>query len=125
MKVENERNQQPCAHKRWYADPSDSSIFKRIALKIKGWLACGSKQSCVINTISETPTQPKLSTFEHIIKIDHFLKDLGMTGSVINSGDLKKFRIETTKIPHGLIKDNVYSLAIKQDSKKLSVILND
>lgn len=120
-----ENNVQPCAHKRWYADPSDSSIFRRIGDKIIDWWTDGSKHSSAVKPLHKTPKETETSTFEHLIKIDHFLKDLGMTGSVINKIDLKKFRVQDVNPPNGLIKDNVYSIEVKIDSKRLSNILND
>lgn len=120
-----ENNEQPCAHKHWYADPSDSSIFRKIGDKIIDWWTAGSKHSSVVEPLHKTPKDPEISTFEHIIQIDHFLKDLGMTGSVINKIDLKKFKVRDLKAPNGLIKDNVYSIEVKSESKRLSNILND
>lgn len=125
MKVENERNQQPCAHKRWYADPSDSTILRMIGDKIIDWWTAGSKHSSVVEPLHKTPKETEISTFEHILQIDSFLKDLGMTGSVINKIHLKKFRVQDLKPPNGLIKDNVYSIEVKSHSKKLSNILHD
>lgn len=120
-----ENNEQPCAHKRWYADPSDSSIFRKIGDKIIDWWTAGSKHSSVVEATQKTPKETEISTFEHILQIDNFLKDLGMTGSVINTIDLKKFRVQDLKAPNGLIKDNVYSFEVKSDSKRLSNILHD
>ena len=130
-----ENNEQPCAHKHWYADPSDSSIFRKICNcksstgglgdKIIDWWTAGSKHSSVVKPLHKTPKETVTSAFEHLIKIDHFLKNLGMTGSVINKIDLKKFRVQDLKPPNGLIKDNVYSIEVKSDSKRLSNILHD
>lgn len=120
----NNNNEQPCPHKHWYADPSDSSIFRKIGYIIDWWTA-GSQHSSVIKPLHKPPKETEISTFEHFLKIDNFLKDLGMTGSVINKIDLKKFRVQDLKCPNGLIKDNVYSIEVKSDSKRLSNILND
>jgi len=120
-----ENNEQPCAYKRWYADPSDSTIFTRVGNKITDWWTAGSKHLSVVEATQKTPKESDLSTFEHLIKIDHFLKDLGMKGSVVNKNDLERFRVKNLKCPNGLIKDNVYSLEEKIQSKRISNILND
>lgn len=120
-----ENNEQPCAHKHWYADPSDSSIFRRLGNTIIDWWTAGSRHSYVVEATKKTPKESELSTFEHLIKIDDFLQDLGMKGSVINEVNLKKFRIHDRKAPNGLIKDNVYYLEQKIQSKRISNILND
>jgi hypothetical protein len=119
-----ENNEQPCAYKRWYADPSDSTIFIREGNKIIN-LYAGSKHSSAVDVTQKTPKESDLSTFEHLIKIDHFLRDLGMKGSVVNKNDLERFRVKNLKCPNGLIKDNVYSLEEKIQSKRISNILND
>ena len=120
-----ENNEQPCAYKHWYADPSDSSIFRRVGNRIIDWWTAGSKHSSVVEARQKTSKESELSTFEHLVKIDDFLRDLGMKGSVINEVDLGKFRIHDRKAPNGLIKDNVYSFEAKIQSKRLSNILND
>jgi hypothetical protein len=120
-----ENNEQPCAHKHWYADPSDSTIFTRVGNKIIDWWTAGSKHSSVVEAKQKTPKESELSTFEHLINIDRFLRDLGMKGSVINKNDLEKFRVKNLKSPNGLIKDNVYSFEAKIQSKRISNILND
>lgn len=120
-----ENNEQPCAYKHWYADPSDSSIFRRVGNRIIDWWTAGSKHSSVVESRQKTPKESELSTFEHLIKIDDFLRDLGMKGSVINEVDLERFRVKNLKSPNGLIKDNVYSLEEKIQSKIISNILND
>ena len=120
-----ENNEQPCAYKHWYADPSDSSIIRKIGDKIVDWWTTGSQHSSIVEDPHKTPKQSDLNTFEHLIHIDRFLKDLGMRGSVINKIDLEKFRVRDLRAPNGLIKDNVYSLEVKSASKRLSNILND
>ena len=120
-----ENNEQPCAYKHWYADPSDSSIFRRVGNTMIDWWTAKSKHSSVVDVIQKTTKESELSTFEHLLKIDDFLQDLGMKGSVINEVDLGKFRIRDRKAPNGLIKDNVYSFEAKIHSKRISNILND
>jgi len=57
----------------------------------------------------KSPTEG-MSTFEHLVNFDNYLKKLGMKGSIADKENLDRHGIVLHELPNGLVRNNVHDI---------------